>query len=446
MSLTPFGCYAWWFVLGSLAGWLALWLVDRLFLRDGRSAERLRSAEDELAGALDLQSKQASDIVALRSELSATGKTASEVPQLRQRIADQESREKAHQAEVQRLTGELDSRTQTLNQGATEINRLSAELAAASTRVGELSSALGTARDASGVTQGHLDAANGELTRLRTASEALETNLANTKDELARVRSEFQRQGERMTLLERDLDGARQSIIDAKRAGGNLDATQEEALAQEVTRLRQELEAVRTGSVGLVQEIERFKSASTSDAARITGLTNDLEALRLSSHRQGEELGETRRALTEAEARGAKTSYDSSALIQQKDAELATLKTSLADATGRADKFGAEVARLMAQSAEQSAVAGELARVKAELADRTTAIAGLAGDLSELESLRTRVTTLSAQVGQFETLRNAMEAARRAAAGHAAEIARLNDQLLAGIPGVGTTDPSGDKS
>ncbi len=62
-------CFVWWFVAGTLAGWLLWWLIDRLFLRSGESAARLSAAETaassaktELANAATLIGRQKSEI------------------------------------------------------------------------------------------------------------------------------------------------------------------------------------------------------------------------------------------------------------------------------------------------------------------------------------------------------------------------------------------------
>ena len=68
-------CFVWWFVAGTLAGWLLWWLIDRLFLRSGESAARLSAAETaaasaktELANAATLIGRQKSEIEAATAQ------------------------------------------------------------------------------------------------------------------------------------------------------------------------------------------------------------------------------------------------------------------------------------------------------------------------------------------------------------------------------------------
>ena len=230
----------WWLVLGSLLGWAALWLTDKLLLRDGEVAG-LR-AERQLASA--------------QAELQEV---------------------RSFQAE---LDGRIDSLTLDARSAADQLESLRAELALVGNERRRLDGELEVARARARELQRELDEARAgaaererELERLGSSFAALEASSAQARQrstELERSRTDS---ATRLAAFEKELAARDERLAQAQRALGR--AGNDILLVQRNARL---LEA-RLPQAPADRRSDRLRTSFARSRRRLLGLQRTIDAL-----------------------------------------------------------------------------------------------------------------------------------------------------------------------
>lgn len=385
----PFGtipCFAWWFVAGLFGGWLLWWLFDRLFLRNGRGAEKLAALESEResahakaaqyakqieaqrheidgerAGVKEREAKYAKLIEQQRADLAASHAQLGDVTKRHDQLI---SREAEFKAQYANLLAERDNMKAQLSNSAGEINRLNSE-------------------------------------NLNDDSElaALRSQLETARAQIGTLSSDGTKFADQMRQLQHKLAVTEQSSADWQK--------QVPALHNEISRLKGELEkALAQGATAnaLKSDAEATRRTLASQAGEIEQLRKELAA-------RGDVAAEITRLKNEL---AAKAQSEQAATTQ-----IAELKSIIASHRGSGDDLARLNVELKTARSENERINKELHVAQEWLTRTGTDLEGSRaahqGAVDEISRLKGQVEALNVQVTQYDKLRSALEAARKAA-------------------------------
>ena len=189
MGLGSFWCYVWWLTLGAFLGSLLWWLLDKLFLRDTETPQRLALAEGELEEARAAQALRLAEMEELQATARAAQVRAIEISSLKTQLDERKGLEQAYETEYNKVVEAHDARVREVAIHTSEITKLKSDLAAASTRTQESDAArteLADLRNRFATVQQELGAATERL----SSGDSLNSAAANA----AREAAEAQRQ------------------------------------------------------------------------------------------------------------------------------------------------------------------------------------------------------------------------------------------------------------
>lgn len=219
--------------------------------------------------------------------------------------------------------------------------------------------------------------------------------------------------------------------------------TRSDAAATELSGISAELTAARS-------QIEKFKeqlaASSTLDGA--------LAEARQSIEERNAEIARLKKEWSDATAHSASLANLKIDLdrhverVRTQDAEIETLKGVLIDSKNALERQANDIQRLRAELAAVPKASERSAELEAELQAAREAERALRAELKGATDAETRLrgelARANTRIANLDRLRQSLEAARAAAAGHASEVARLNEEFYASLNAE--TDPEPDKS
>jgi chromosome segregation ATPase len=362
--MSNLACVLWWLIPGVFLGWLASWLFDMAFRRNGTAF--VETAKADLA---KLNAKNQ----ALDTELTATkaraANAASEQARLNAELSVIRTAQDAATSKLGVLQTDLDARTTHLGKYADEVATLRSQLQAA---------------------KGAHDASDRALAALRIEGE-------QSKAAMTTLRAELDNAKRAMVGLQSDAEAAKASgAAELAQLRANSDASQKAVAAAtaDIVALRGEVAAAKAAQDTLQST---FASTSTQfDGAKgtIAKLQADLDAARAESAKLHGELGTVR-------ADGTKSlGVLQSDLTGQKDA--------LATARAESDRLKLELSDARMKVEHLNELKAELAALRTQYETTQSLASRLKGDVEAGEvstgKLRMELSSAQAKMGDHEKL------------------------------------------
>ena len=363
--MTNLACVLWWLVPGVFLGWLASWLFDLLFRRNGLSL--IETAKSELAAVQAKASGLESELTVSRSQLS---NTANEAIRLRSELSSARTAHEDAKGSFAQLKSELDLRNASLANYATDLSSLQSQFSNARQSYAQLEAALAAAR--------------AELDVSKRVAAGAQITTETTTGELNRLRAELATAVAAKETFQRSF-----ASHEAESASAKTSLAQS---SSELDRLKAELAAAKSALGTLQMEFDRSKTAVTSSSGEIDSLRAQIASLR------GEH--EHRLGLVQADLDGHKTSLAArTAEVDQLRADLASaqskagtlqpVQTEFANLKGAHEASERKLAELELQLAAGHSKHDEdqrlIALLQAEIESNKRANSALAGRAADME-------------------------------------------------------------
>jgi chromosome segregation ATPase len=376
--MSNLACVLWWLIPGVFLGWLASWLFDMAFARNGTAF--VETAKADLA---KLNAKNQ----ALDTELTAA----------KARAASASSEQARLNAELSVIRTAQDETTSKLGLLQTGLDERTANLGKYADEVAALRNQLQVAKGANDASERSLAALRGEGEQSKAAMSALRAELDAAKTAVTTLRAEIDTSKRSLVTLQSEAEAAKTGgAAELTQLRANYDSSQKAvaAASADIVALRGELAAAKAA-----QDTMQSTFASTStqfDGAKgtIAKLQADLDAARAESVKLKAELGTV-------QADGTKSlGLLQSDLTGQKDALVAAraegdrLKLELSDARMKIEHLNELKTELATLRTQYETTQGLATRLKGELE---------AGEVNT-GKLRMELSSAQAKTGDHEKL------------------------------------------
>ncbi len=384
--MSSLACVLWWLIPGVFLGWLASWLFDMAFRRNGTAF--VETAKADLA---KLNAKNQ----ALDTELTATRARAASAA-----------------AEQARLNAELSVIRTAQDDATAKLGLLQSDLDVRTSNLGKSADELAALRDQLQVAKGAHDASERALTAARSESD-------QTKAAMAALRAELEAARMAGINLNSELDASKRSMMS----------------------LQSEAEATKTGGAA---ELAQLRANYDASQKAVAAAAADIVAVRgeLATAKAAQETMQSSFANTSTQFDGAKGTI--ATLQAELDAARAQVTTLQADlGLARADgtkSLGLLQSDLTSQKDALAAALSASERLKLELADASmkvehlselkTELAALTGQYQTSQSLATRLKG-DLEAGELNTgkLRMELSSAQAKTLDHEKLIALLREEI-----------------
>lgn len=319
--MTNLACVLWWLIPGMFLGWLASWIFDLLFRRNG--APLLEAAQADAAAAHARAKGLEGDLTASRMDAS---RHASDAKRLSADLTATRTAHEQAQGSLGLLKTELDQRASSLAKYTSDLSALQGQFVATQNGSAQLEAALAA-------TKGELQAVQGKFAATHHDFEAAQVKVAATHRDLE--------------AAQRELAAARSEIVAARTEAASsktADAQHSAAASGEIGKLRSELAAALAARDNTKQSLALIETERSNVKTSLAGVSEDADRLR-------------------AELAAAKAGH------ADVSAALAGLKKDLAAAQMAAAGSGSDVAKYKAQIATLQATQDENTRLQGQLVE-----------------------------------------------------------------------------
>jgi chromosome segregation ATPase len=390
--MSNLACVLWWLIPGVFLGWLASWLFDMAFARNGTAF--VETAKADLA---KLNAKNQS----LDTELTATKARAASASSEQARLNAELSVIRTAQDEATSRLGllqtDLEGRTANLGKYADEVAALRNQLQVAKGTHDAADRALAALRAEGEQSKSAMSALRGELEAAKTAGTALRGELEVAKTAGTALRAELDSSKRSMVSLQSDAEAAKTGgAAELAQLRANYDASQKAvaAASADIAALRGQLAAAKAA-----QDTMQSTFASTStqfDGAKgtIAKLQAELDAARAETTKLQGELG--------------KVQADGSKSLGLLQSDLSGQKDALAAAVASSERLKLELADARMKVEHLNELKTELAALRTQYETTQGVASRLKGDLEAGEvntgKLRMELSSAQAKMGDHEKL------------------------------------------